>query len=137
MNQKPILVPTRLRHPPKSGWSWEDRRCVREHMAHLSRDAVLLYFFLCAMADKHGVSFHGDATLIIQVGMPLAALIDARRELSARDLIAHETRWTQVLSVQPCGQFRHHEPSQGLMALGDILRQAIASAPSNQEGASP
>ena len=123
MNQKPILVPTRLRRPPKSGWSWVDRRFVREHMAHLSRDAVLLYFFLCAVADKHGVSFYGDGTLIIQLGMSLAALIDARRELLTRDLIAHEIRGTQVLSLQPCGQHRRHEPSQGLMALGDILHK--------------
>ena len=54
MPQTPILVPARLRHPPKTGWSWVDRRFVREHMAHLSRDAVLLYFFLAAVADKHG-----------------------------------------------------------------------------------
>ena len=105
-----------------------DRRFVREHMAHLSRDAVLLYFFLCAVADKHGVSFYGDGTLIIQLGMPLAALIDARRELLASDLIAHEIRWTQVLSLQPCGQHRRREPDHGLIGLGDILRQAIASA---------
>jgi hypothetical protein len=137
MNQKPILVPTRLRRPPKTGWSWVDRLFVREHIAHLSREAVLLYFFLCAVADKHGVSFYGDGTLVIQLRMPLAALIDARRELLTRDLIAHEIRWTQVLSLEPWGQHRRHGPGQGLMAIGDILRQAIASAPSNQEGASP
>lgn len=136
MNQKPILVPTRLRRPPKTGWSWVDRLFVREHMAHLSREAVLLYFFLCAVADKHGVSFYSDGTLIIQLRMPLAALIDARRELLARDLIAHEIRWTQVLSLQPWEQHRRHGSGHGLMAIGDILRQAIASAPSNQEGAS-
>jgi hypothetical protein len=137
MNQKPIPVSTRLRHPPKTGWSWVDRRFVREHMAHLSREAVLLYFFLCAVADKHGVSFYSDGTLTMQLRMPLPALVDARRELLARDLIAHETRWTQVLSLPPCSQHRRHEPSQGLMGLGDILRQAIAAASSNQEGALP
>jgi hypothetical protein len=137
MNQKPILLPTRLRRPPKTGWSWVDRRFVREHMAYLSRDAVLLYFFLCAVADRQGVSFYSDGTLIIQLGMPHPALLEARHELLARDLIAHETRWTQVLSLQPCGQHRRPESSQGLMALGDILRQAITSAPSNQQGAAP
>ena len=62
MPQTPILVPARLRRPPKTGWSWVDRRFLREHTAHLSRDAVLLYFFLCAVADKHGLSFYGDGT---------------------------------------------------------------------------
>ena len=88
MTQKPILVPTRLRRPPTTGWSWVDRRFVREHMAYLSREAVLLYFFLSAVADKHGLSFYSDGTLVIQLRMTLPTLIEARDELLARDLIA-------------------------------------------------
>ena len=83
-----------------------DRRFVREHAAHLSREAVLLYFFLCAVADKHGLSFYGDGTLATLLRMTLPALIQARDELLARDLIAHETRFTQVLSLPPAGQRR-------------------------------
>jgi hypothetical protein len=137
MIQKRILVPTRLRRPPTTGWSWVDRRFVREHMAHLSREAVLLYFFLSAVADKHGLSFYSDGTLVIQLKMTLPALVEAWDELLARDLIAHDTRWTQVLSLPPCGQHRRHEPGQGLMALGDILRLAIASTHPNREGTLP
>jgi hypothetical protein len=137
MTRKPILVPTRLRRPPATGWSWVDRRFVREHMTHLSREAVLLYFFLAAVADKHGLSFYGDGTLVTQLRMTLPALVEARDELLARDLIAYETRWTQVLSLPPCRPHRRHEPGQGLMALGDILRLAIASTHPNREGAQP
>jgi hypothetical protein len=137
MAQKPILVPSRLRRPPVTGWSWVDRRFVREHMAYLSREAVLLYFFLSAVADKHGLSFYGDGTLVIQLRMTLPTLLKARDELLARDLIAHETRWTQVLSLPPCGQRRRHEPGQGLTTLGDILRLAIASTHPDREGALP
>src|SRR5258708_28530700 len=89
----PFLAPARLRCPPATGWSWVDRRFVREHMAYLSREAVLLYFFLAAVADKHGLSFYGDGTLATLLRMPLPALIQARDELLTRDLIAHETRW--------------------------------------------
>jgi hypothetical protein len=103
-------------------------------MAYLSREAVLLYFFLSAAADKHGLSFYGDGTLAIQLRMTLSTLVEARYELLARDLIAHETRWTQVLSLPPCGQHRHHEPGRGLMALGDILHKALAATHSHQEG---
>src|SRR5580692_8990012 len=99
MPQTPILVPARLRRPPKTGWSWMDRRFLREHAAHLSRDAVLLYFVLCAVADKHGLSFYGDGTMATLVRINLPALMAARDELLARDLIAHETRYTQVLSL--------------------------------------
>jgi hypothetical protein len=137
MTQKPILVPARLRRPPTTGWSWVDRRFVREHMAYLSREAMLLYFFLSAVADKHGLSFYGDGTLATLLRMTPPALIQARDELLARDLIAHEVRFTQVLSLLPPRQRRPGEPGQGLLQLGYILRQAIAATHPNQEGALP
>ena len=86
---------------------------------------MLLYFTLCAVADKHGLSFYGDATMAAMVRMNLPALMAAREELLARDLIAHETRFTQVLSLPPAGQ-RRGESGGGLMSLGEILRQAAA-----------
>jgi hypothetical protein len=133
MPQKPILVPARLRRPPATGWSWMDRRFVFEHMAHLSREAVLLYFFLAAVADKHGLSFYGDGTLATLLRMTLPALIQARNELLDRDLIAHEARFTQVLSLLPSGQRRRCEPGQGLMQLGEILRRAAELPHSTDE----
>jgi hypothetical protein len=101
MIDKRILVPARLRRPPATGWSWLDRLFVREHMAHLSREAVLLYFFLAAVADKHGLSFYADGTLATLLRMTLPALMQARDELLDRDLIVHEGRLTQVLSLLP------------------------------------
>ncbi len=136
MPPTPILVPQRLRRPPDTGWSWVDRRFVREHAARLSRDAVLLYFFLAAGADKHGVSFYADATLAALLRMPLPALVAARDELLAHDLIAHETRFTQVLSLPSPAPRRPGQPGGGLMQLGDILRRAIA-VPTGQERSAP
>ena len=51
MIEKPILVAERLRRPPATGWSWVDRRFLREHGDYLSRQAILLYLFLAAVAD--------------------------------------------------------------------------------------
>jgi hypothetical protein len=131
------MVPGRVRRPPPTGWSWVDRRFVREHMAYLSREATLLYFILCAVADKHGMSFYGDGTLAVMVRVPLSALVAARDELLARDLIAHELRFTQVLSLLPPRARRGSEPGAGLMELGDILRRAIASTPPDRERGLP
>ncbi len=137
MIPKRILVPDRLRRPPATGWSWVDRRFVREHVAYLSREATLLYFILCAVADKHGVSFYGDGTLAVMLHVPLSALVSARDELLARDLIAHEARFTQVLSLLPPLPRRCSEPGMGLMQLGDILRRAIASTPLDEQRSRP
>jgi hypothetical protein len=123
----------RLRHSPQTGWSWLDRRFLREHAAHISHDAVLLYFFLCAVANKHGLSFYGDATIAALVRISLPVLIAARDDLLARYLIAHETRFIQVLSLPSTGQRRSSAPGQGLMQLGEILRRAAALPQANGE----
>lgn len=135
MIPKRVLIANRVRRPPATGWSWVDRRFVREHMAYLSREATLLYFLLCAVADKHGMSFYGDGTLAVMLRVPLSALVQARDELLARDLIAHEVRFTQVLSLLP--PLPRSERGTGLMQLGDILRRAIASAPPDEERSRP
>ena len=137
MPPKPILVPARLRRPPASGWSWVDRRFLREHAAHLSRDAVLLYFVLCAVADKHGLSFYADATVAALVRINLPALMAARDELLDRDLIAPEARYTQVLSLPPAGQHRRCEPGGGLMQLGEILSRVAGLPHANDERSLP
>jgi len=124
MIEKRLLVPQRLRRPPATGWSWMDRRFLREHGDHLSREAILLYLFLAAVADKHGLSFYSDQALTCRLRLTLPDLEKARQELLERDLIAYQLPLIQVLSVPAPGVRRRSEPGQGLMMLGDIFRQA-------------
>jgi len=128
MIEKRILIPERLRHPPTTGWSWIDRRFLRAHAERLSREAVLLYFVLSAVADRHGLSFYGDGTLATLLRMTPPALAQARDELLEHDLIAHEPPLTQVLSLPLGGQHRRRQPGQGLLQLGELFRQ-IAGEP--------
>ena len=137
MTEKRILIAGRLRRPPATGWSWVDRRFMREHMAYLSRDAALLYFVLCAVADKHAISFYADGTLAVMLHEPLRALVQARDELLARDLIAHEGRFTQVLSLPPPLEQRRSGLHVGPMQLGEILRQAAGLPLNGRERNSP
>lgn len=137
MIPKRILAPARLRRPPATGWSWVDRRFVREHAERLSREAMLLYFFLAAVADRNGLSFYRDGTLAVLLRMPVSAVLQARDELLAHDLIAHEMRLTQVLSLPPPGQRRQSESGQGLMQLGEILRRATGRPHSHEERGLP
>ena len=95
------------------------------------REAILLYLFLAAVADKHGLSFYSDNALSSRLRLSLPDLEKARQELLERDLIAHELPLVQVLSAPAPGGRRRAEPGQGLMMLGDILRQA-GVVPANQ-----
>jgi hypothetical protein len=128
MTQKRILVAERLRRPPATGWSWVDRRFLREHGDYLSREAILLYLFFAAVADRHGLSFYSDSTLSCRLRMPQPALEKAREELLQRDLIAYQLPLVQVLSMPSPGVSRRSEPGQGLMMLGDVFRQ-LGTAP--------
>jgi hypothetical protein len=133
MIQKRILVPARVRRPPTTGWSWVDRHFVREHAERLSREAVLLYFFLCAVADRHGLSFYSDGTLATLLRMTPPSLAAAREELLAQDLIAYERPLTQVLCL-PRVERRRREPGQGLMQLGELFRQIAEQSPARAAG---
>jgi hypothetical protein len=132
MIQKHILVAERLRRPPATGWSWVDRRFLREHGDYLSREAMLLYFFLAAVADRHGLSFYSDTTLANRLHLAPQVLAQARQELLDRDLIAHQLPLVQVLSLPASGVSRRAEPGQGLMLLGDVFRQVAAAATPDQ-----
>jgi hypothetical protein len=127
MIQKHLLVAQRLRRPPGTGWSWVDRRFLREHGDYLSREAMLLYLFLAAVADRHGLSFYSDLTLTSRLRLSQPALEQAREELLKRDLIAYQLPLVQVLSLPSPGVSRRPEPGQGLILLGDLFRQAVAA----------
>lgn len=140
MIQKRILVHDRVRVPPTTGWSWIDRRFVPEQSERLSRDALLLYYFLCSVADQHGLSFYGDTTLTARLRMNATALGVARGELLSRDLIAHEPPLTQVLSVPPNPSGQRRPPTQGQTPAGqgpfqlqDVLREALARRRGNNQ----
>ena len=97
--QKRILLADRVRRPPADGFSWIDRRFLREFAVRLSGDAVFLYLFLTAVSDKHGLSYYADATLALRLRTSEAAIIEAREELITYDLVAHQAPLTQVLSL--------------------------------------
>ena len=125
---KRILVADRVRRPPATGWSWVDRRFLREHGDHLSREALLLYLFLAAVADRHGLSFYSDHTLTSRLRLAPPVLETARQELLDRDLIAYQLPLVQVLALPAPGVSRRPEPGQGLMLLGDVFRQVAQVA---------
>lgn len=117
MIHKRLLVPDRVRRPPREGFSWVDRRFLRDYAPRLSGDAVLLYFFLAAVSDKDGLSFYSDASLAVRLRLREEGIASARDELVTHDLIAFQPPLTQVLAL-PLARVQRG----GLHALGEVLR---------------
>ena len=126
MIPKQILVADRVRRPPREGWSWIDRRFLRERAPRLSHEAIFLYFFLAAVSDKDGLSFYGDATIALRLRMAEAVVVRARDELVAADLVAYRAPLAQVLSL-PAATIQRR--GGGLAQFGEILRSLASPSP--------
>ena len=95
---KRVLNPERLRQVPEH-FSWLDHRLVREHTIEQADVAAwALYLFLVTVADGHGLSYYGDASLARRLRLDLARLARARMDLIRLDLIAYDPPLYQVLS---------------------------------------
>lgn len=117
MIEKRVLLPDRVRRPPSEGFSWLDRRFLREFAVRLTGDAIFLYFFLAAVSDKQGLSFYSDSTLAVRLRMGEEDVVAAREDLLTHDLIAFRPPLTQVLSLP-----RARLQRRGLHGLETLLR---------------
>lgn len=115
MIEKRILIADRVRRPPREGFSWIDRRFLREFASKLTGDAILLYFFLSAVSDKEGLSFYSDSSIAVRLRMREEHVVAAREDLLTHDLVAYHPPLTQVLSL-PVGRLQRKE-LHGLRAL--------------------
>ena len=108
MIEKRILIADRVRRPPREGFSWIDRRFLREFASKLTGDAILLYFFLSAVSDKDGLSYYSDSSIAVRLRMREEHVVAAREDLLTHDLVAHQPPLTQVLSL-PAGRLQQKE----------------------------
>jgi hypothetical protein len=98
--EKHPLDPARIRTVPKSGFSWIDRRLVREgFLDDLAGPEILLYLFLCAVSDRHGLSFFGDRRIARMLKLSETTIGHARRRLEQKGLILYRSPLYQVLEL--------------------------------------
>jgi hypothetical protein len=97
----------RLLHPERTRrlerpFSWLPFRLVTSGLlGELSAGASLLYFFLCLVADRNGLSYWGQVRMAAVLGVAEAEIERARDELRGHDLIAYDDGLYQVLSLPP------------------------------------
>jgi hypothetical protein len=133
--EKRPIDPGRIRQVPPSGFSWIDRRFVREgFLARLPPEANLLYFFLVAVSDSQGLSFYADFTVGRMLKLNAEQLTQARARLLDAKLVLYAYPLYQVLPLPaaparprsegpgPTGPRRGGDP----ISLAEILAMARA-----------
>ncbi len=98
--KKKAIDPGLIRTIPSEGFSWIDRRFIREGFIDpLSREAVLLYFFLTAVSDARGLSFYADPTISKLLKISAEELTQSRQRLIDRNLILYRYPIYQALPL--------------------------------------
>jgi hypothetical protein len=89
----------------EGGFSFVPHRFLHEgFFASLSRDELLLYFFLALAGDRNGVSFYGLDAICTLLDLSNDLYLVARNGLIEKDLLAFDGRRFQLLSLPntPC-----------------------------------
>ena len=124
--QKQPIDSSRIRCIPPEGFSWIDRRFVREGFIEaLPPEAILLYFFLLAVGDAQGLSFYADPTISKILKLDPEEITQARARLLSAPLILYEYPVYQVLALP----VKRETPKKGF--------SSIASSPKAQRGGDP
>lgn len=100
MKERPQpLRPDRLRTIERP-FGWIPFRILASGLlGELSPPAKLLFFFLCLVADRDGVSFYGPRRIIDLLGLEPSQLVDAQGELRHADVLAYDGQVYQLLSL--------------------------------------
>lgn len=124
--RKEPIDPEHVRSVPREGFSWIDRRFVREgFMEHLPREAILLYLFLVAVSDARGLSFYANPTVARILKLNQEELTQARARLVSAGLILYRYPLYQVLPLpkrqRPPASSSLVSPGAGEIRGGDPL----------------
>lgn len=95
------------------GFSFVPHRFLHDgFFAGLSRDELLLYFFLVLAGDRNGVSFYGLDAICTLLDLSNDMYLVARNGLLEKDLLAFDGRRYQVLSLPKAPRHKSSPPLQ-------------------------
>lgn len=93
------IEPARIRKITGS-FSWLDHRLLHDgHLAAMTPEEMLLYFFLVLVGDRNGVSFYSYEKICTLLKLDLERFIEARDRLVSKSLIAAKSGRFQVLQL--------------------------------------
>lgn len=99
MVTKSLIMPE-LRRVLKPPFAWIDRRfLLNGFLVALSHQENLLYFFLCLVADRDGLSFYSYDKICQLLKLELDDYIQARNGLIEKQLITYDGTQFQLLAL--------------------------------------
>ena len=99
MYYKTPIHPNRVRKI-NSSFSWIDHKFITNgYIKSLSKDEIILYYFLISVGDKNGVSYYHSDTICKLLKLDLASFTETRDGLVFKDLIAYRHGIYQVLNL--------------------------------------
>jgi hypothetical protein len=99
MPSRAPIFPDRIRKI-RGSFSWIEHRFVHDgFLAALSRDELLLYYFLVTVGDRHGVSYYDYEKICQLLKLEVDDYIRTRDRLIRRQLIAYQNGVFQVLPL--------------------------------------
>lgn len=98
---KKIINPDRVRHV-NGGFSFIPHRFLTDgFLTSLSRQEVLLYFFLILASDRNGLSYYSYESICEFLQLDIDEYLRARDGLLIRELIAFDSTIFQVMELPP------------------------------------
>jgi hypothetical protein len=117
---KRLLDPTRVRKIQGS-FSWIDHRLITGgFLTDLSTIEILLYLFLVAVSDRHGLSFYHQDKIASLLKIDLPSLGKAREGLIHRSLLAYEPPLYRPIALLPPEEIVVRQRQTALQAIRKI-----------------
>lgn len=122
------IEPNRIRRITGS-FSWLDHRLLHDgHLAAMTPEEMLLYFFLVLVADRNGVSFYGYEKICALLKLDVERFCAARDRLVNKSLIAARSGRFQVLqlpekSLPPVRSTRVMARASGPQSLAEVFAE--------------
>jgi hypothetical protein len=124
---KSIIAANRKRKLSGS-FGWMEHRFIREgYIKVLTKQEILLYFFLALVSDKNGISFYGADRAMSLLKLEESAYFGALSGLEQKDFIYRQGNKVQLLSL-PEYETRTPVIGQGrfekTLSVAEILKRA-------------
>ena len=127
-----IIVADLIRDIRQCTFGWIDHNLLNHGLVkQLAPESLLLYCFLCLVADRQGLSYYDYEKICSLLKFDLEQYLEARGQLMAQSLIAFDQPVFQVLSLpkrdrhQPLVKQRQlpREAEPGIKSLKQVFEQ--------------